>query len=331
MEKFTLGRDEFTVEIWSRGASVNDVRMPDRDGNLGSVVLGYAREEDRVAGRAYLGEICGPYANRIAAGGYVIDGVTHTPDLNDNGTATLHGGAHGWSTKDWEVDHADSRRVQLHLDWDGPGFPGPIHAEVTYRLDGWNLTHEVRATAQQSSVLSVVSHPYFNLSGTSNPIDDHELRVAASRYLPVNQASIPLPTAPWLVHNTPFDFRRSQLIGTALASKDSQIAASSGIDHALIVDGVGPRFAARLSHPGTGRTLEIHTDYPALQVYTGQGLNDPHVAHPIGAGIPRGGIALETEEYPDAPRRPDFPSTLIREGQMYIRTTTWQFAVQTTS
>jgi len=328
MKKFTLGQDGFTVEIWSRGACVNDVLMPDRDGNLASVVLGYSREEDRIAGRAYLGEMCGPFANRIAAGGYVIGDTTYTPDLNDNGTATLHGGTHGWSTQDWAVDDADSTSVHLHLDWEDPGFPGPIHGEVTYRLDGWNLTHTVRATASQPTIVSVVSHPYFNLSGAAHPIDDHKLMVAAGSYLPVDAAQIPLLDSPRPVDGTPFDFRRPRLLGDALATPDPQILASSGIDHALILDGDHMRFAALLTHPITGRSLEIHTDYPALQVYTGQGLNDSHVAHPTGAGIPRGGIALETEEYPNAPRRPDFPSVLIYPGQAYTRTTTWQFAVR---
>jgi len=328
MQKLTLGQDRFTVEIWSRGACVNDVRMPDRDGNIASVVLGYAREEDRLAGHAYLGEICGPVANRIAAGGYVIGDTTYTPDLNDNGTATLHGGAHGWSTKQWVVDHADPTSVRLHLDWEGPGFPSPIHVEVDYELDGWNLTHTVRASAAQPTLLNIVSHPYFNLSGTGNLITDHELLVPASAYLPVDQALIPTPDAPKSVKATPFDFRQPHLIADALASADPQILASGGIDHALILDQDIPRLAARLRHPGSGRCLEIYTDYPALQVYTGQTLNDPTVAHPDGAGVPGSGIALETEEYPNAPRRPDFPSILVTPPRTYTRTTTWQFTVQ---
>ena len=328
MKKITLGHGQFSVDIWSRGACVNDVRMPDREGNIASVVLGYDREEDRLAGRAYLGEICGPFANRIAPGGYVIDGKRFTPDLNDNGTATLHGGSRGWSTQDWEIEESDSDTARLSLDWEDPGFASPIHAEVEYRLDGWSLTHTVRATSDQATVLSVVSHPYFNLSGTSNPIDDHELCVAASAYLPTDEAAIPLPDAPWPVQGTPFDFRQPQVVGESLRGQDPQIIAHAGIDHALILDGEGMRLAASLRHPGTGRRLEISTDCPALQVYTAQNLDDRSVTHPTGAGVPRSGIALETEEYPDAPRRPDFPSVLVRPGQTYARTTTWHFSVE---
>ena len=329
MESIVLGGGDFTAEIWTRGACVNDVRMPDRTGLIASVVLGYASQADRLAGRAYLGELCGPFANRIAAGGFEIDGRTYTPDLNDAGTATLHGGRYGWSHAEWTLDEADRDHARLHLDWSHPdgGFPSPVHAEVEYRLDGWSLTHTVTARADVPSVLSVVSHPYFNLSGGPGPIGDHVLTVPASTYLPIDDASIPLADAPWPVDGTPFDFRAPTRVGDALAGGDPQIAAHGGIDHALILDGTGRRVAARLTHPGTGRELTIETDYPALQVYTGQFLDDPRVAHPEGAGHQHGGIALETEEYPDAPRRGDFPSTLVRPPHTYTRRTTWRFAL----
>ncbi|MCL2482509.1 MAG: galactose mutarotase [Propionibacteriaceae bacterium] len=329
MQKVVLGTGEVTAEIWSRGAAVNDLRMPDRAGRVASVILGYDCDEDRLAGSGYLGEICGPFANRIAAGGYVIDSVTYTPGLNDNGSATLHGGQHGWSTQDWTVVEADENHVSLHLDWSDPdgGFPGPIHADVEYRLDGWSLTHIVSATVDAPTVLNIVCHPYFNLSGTGSAIDDHELTVRASAYLPIDQASIPLAQAPKPVRGSPFDFTSVRLIGPALSDQDAQVRDHAGIDHAFVLDGPGSRDAARLRHPVTGRTVDIRTDYPAMQVYTGQFLSETAVTHPVGAGTVHTGIALETEEYPDSPRRPDFPSTLVRPGQVYSRTTTWLFSI----
>ncbi len=328
MEKITLTDGPYRAEIWSRGACVNDLRAPDRQGRVGPVLLGYASEADRLAGEGYLGEICGPFANRIAAGGYVIDGQTHTPDLNDEGRATLHGGSLGWSTQLWQVVDADQGQVHLRLDWSDPtgGFPGPIQADVIYRLAEGGLTHQVRATTMAPTVLNVVSHPYFNLSAEGGTIDDHELTVPASAFLPIDQASIPLPEAPQPVDSTPFDFRRPRLVGQAVASSDPQVSSRGGVDHALIVDGSGRRLAARLRHEASGRQLDILTDYPALQVYTGQFLDRVPVSHPAGAGSARSGIALETEEYPDAPRRPDFPSCLVRPGEVYTRTTTWQFS-----
>jgi len=328
MDRIALGSDDFQVEIWSLGACVNDLRMPDRFGQMASVVLGYDTEEDRRRGVAYVGEICGPFANRIAAGGYVIDGDVHTPELNDNGTATLHGGSQGWNRQDWVVTHVDQQMVRLHLDWCDAtdGFPGPIHADIEYRLQGWSLTHTVTATADVPTVLSIVSHPYFDLSSRQGSVADHQLQVAANWYLPVDEASIPLPDAPHPVQATPFDFRQPQSMADALSSQHPQMLIHHGLDHALILDQVGQP-VARLHHPGSGRWLTISTDYPALQVYSGQFLADQALSHPIGAGQARSGIALETEEYPDAPRRKDFPSVAIREGQTYSRTTTWEFGI----
>ncbi|MDR0489027.1 MAG: galactose mutarotase [Propionibacteriaceae bacterium] len=329
MEKVILGRDDFTVEIWSRGACVNDICMPDRHGRISSVVLGYATEEDRIASSGYFGEIVGPFGNRIAAGGYEIDGRRYTPDLNNNGVATLHGGSHGFSYQDWEVAQVDDQSLTLSLSWSDPneGFPGPIHVKVAYVLEGWSLTHKVIATTEVPTVISIVSHPYFNLSGGSETIDGHLLQVGASQYLPVNKNLIPLPEAPVAVDGTPFDFRGSRLLGEAFAEPDPQVIATGGIDHALILNGSGMRQVALLRHQESGRELIFHTDYPALQIYTGHMMTNPRISHPEGAGGKGTGIALETEEYPDAPRRPDFPSTILRPGEEYCRTTTWEFRV----
>ncbi|MDR0783562.1 MAG: galactose mutarotase [Propionibacteriaceae bacterium] len=332
MEKILLGDGEFTAEIWSLGAAVNDLRMPDRSGQIGSVVLGYPDEAARRAGSAYLGEICGPFGNRIAAGGFVIDGQTYTPDLNESTTATLHGGPHGWSYADWEVVEAGGNRARLHLDWEDPksgGFPGPIHADVVYELEGWTLTHTITATTETPTVLNIISHPYFNLSLTGEAIDDHYLQVCANGYLAVDEALIPLAGAPQGVEGTPFDFRVARRLGDALATPYPQIQAHKGLDHAFVLDEALAEMglpAAVLMHPPSGRSLAIMTDYPALQVYTGQYLAEPGI-HPVGAGGARSGIALETQGFPNAPCRPDFPNSVVDPGEVYVRTTTWAFQV----
>ncbi|MCL2736127.1 MAG: galactose mutarotase [Propionibacteriaceae bacterium] len=357
MEKIWLAQGDFAVEVWSLGACVNDIRMPDREGRVESVLLGYDTEEDRRAGTGYLGEICGPVANRIGPGGYVIDGQTYTPELNDQGFATLHSGSHGWSANEWRIDStpqiADPRSVCLRLDWRDPdgGFAGPVHAQVVYEVamceprppgpdresDGpaacWALTHTVEVQTEVPTVVNIASHPYFNLSGAATPIDDHRLTVTAGHYLPIDEHSLPRPDAPAPRAGSPFDVDGSTAdLGEVLASQDPQMRAHGGIDHAMILDGApgpdGLRPAAHLWHTTSGRALSIHTDYPALQVYTGQFLSDTRVTHPLGAGGPRTGIALETEEYPDAPRRGDFPSVLLRPGQTYVRRTRWEFSVR---
>ncbi|MDR2973858.1 MAG: galactose mutarotase [Propionibacteriaceae bacterium] len=328
MEKLTLTHGDVSAEIWSKGACVNDLRTPDRHGQIASIVVGYPDETARLAGSGYLGEMCGPFANRIAQGGYRIGQTVHTPALNDSGSSTLHGGPNGWSTQDWQIVEADERQARLRLDWSDPddSFPGPIHAEVAYRLDGGGLTHQIRVTSEAATVLSVVSHPYFNLSGTGAVIDDHELMVRASRFLPIDAACIPLEDAPWSVDGSSFDFRQSRLIEDALATDDPQVRDHGGIDHALILDDPHAGVVARLRHRGSGRQIEFLTNYPALQVYTGQYLDDSTISHPVGAGTSRTGIALETEEYPNAPRRPDFPSCLVSPGEVYTRATTWRLS-----
>ncbi|MCL1923528.1 MAG: galactose mutarotase [Propionibacteriaceae bacterium] len=341
MEKITLGDKSFSVEIWSRGAAINDIRMPDRHGSVGSVVLGYDTEQARLAGAGYLGEIVGPYANRIGEGGFVIDGKQYTPELNNNGTSTLHGGPHGMSYQDWEVVEATKYRVRLQLDWSDPtgGFPGPVHVEVVYfaqsLMGTMMLTHKVRATSAVPSVLSIVSHPYFNLSGTGSPIHDHILSVTASTYIPVDEALIPLPGEPVSVEGTPFDFRQARPLGDALGSKDPQVELCQGIDHGFVIDsspklGGHGSIVGTLVHKESGRVILMMSDYPALQVYTGQGLNDDGVTHPPGAGGAFTGIALETQEYPNAPQRTDYPSKVLRPGEVFSRTTSWSFLVNST-
>jgi aldose 1-epimerase len=332
-EKITLSNDQIEAEIWSLGAAVNDLKAPDRDGVLASVILGYADEAARRAGSGYLGEIVGPVANRIAEGGYEVDGTTYTPVLNEP-HATLHGGPHGFSEQVWEVTDVSPTEVTLRLEWSDPdgGFPGPIRAEVTYVLEGSSLLHIVQAACPQAAPLNVVSHPYFNLSGSLSPVGDHTLQVFAERYLPIDDDSIPLPEAPSPVADTAFDLRQPQPLAQVMAADDPQIRLVGGVDHAFVLDAAQPAVdgglpvAAVLAHEGSGRRLTIETDEPALQVYTGHMLADSAIAHPTGG--PGTGVALEAEGYPDAPRRADFPSVLVRPGQTYQRRTRWVFSAR---
>lgn len=334
MPVITLSYGGISADIWTLGAAVNDLRLPDRDGRVASVVLGYANRADRLAGRAYCGEIVGPVANRIGADGYSIDQVVYRPELNEP-AATLHSGSAGFHRADWTVRQADARQVVLGLDWASPdgGFPGPIRAEVRYRLDDAGLSHRIVASAPVATNLNIVSHPYFNLSGGGVDIGDHELTVPASRFLPVDDNLMPLADAPWSLDGSALDLRAGVRLGDVIAADDPQIRAHAGLDHAYILDqtgildGQGWRLAARLYHPGSGRQLTISTDQAALQIYTGQGLDDARIAHPGGAGGAYAGVALETEAYPGAANRPDFESILVRPGEEFDHTTIWRFAV----
>ena len=328
MEKVTLKTAELEAEIWTLGAAVNDIRVADRNGIVGSVLLGYETEAQRRLGISFLGEIVGPVANRIAEGGYEIDGVAYTPHLNDGGHATLHGGDDGFFRHVWKILDQTATTLRLGLDWEGldGGFPGSIHVQIEYEAVGSALTHRITATADVPTNLNIVSHPYFNLSGELVSIRDHILEVPAGWFLPIDNCAIPFADAPWKVDGSVLDLRQGLRIGDLRFGSEPQTVAHNGIDHAFILDPGG--YAGRLTHPPSGRVLEIFTDYPALQVYMGQGFGAAGISHPAGQEAPYCGIALETEEYPDAPRRPDFPSILIRPGETYRRTTTWRFSTQ---
>jgi len=325
-----IGHDRLLASIWTVGAALNSLWVPDRAGRMASVVLGFSNLTDRLRGVDYLGEVIGPYANRIAGGRFVLDGVTHELARNEGDTC-LHGGPDAFNRQTWRVEAADRDHVRLALDWpDGRnGFPGPIHAEASYGVDGPTLTHTIRATAERPTVVNLVAHPYFNLSGRLQPVHDHELAVAAASYLPVTPEGIPLPTAPAPVAGS-LDLRRPRLLGDVVTSDHPQVLRRGGLDFAFVLDTpAAGRLtpAAVLTHAGSGRRLAVETDFPALHVYSAQGLDDPRVALPQGVPGPFTGLALEAEEFPDAPNRPDFPSTLLRPGEVYERTTRWTFSV----
>jgi aldose 1-epimerase len=326
----TLGHDELLVSVWTTGAALNSVQAPDRDGRLAEVVPGYSSLIDRQRGIAFLGEIVGPFANRIARARFPLDGRDVELAANE-GANILHGGPNAFYRQTWELLDQAPDAVRLGLTWpDGAnGFPGPIRAEVTYRVDGPTLVHEVTATADQPTPVSIVSHVYFNLSGRLTPVHDHELAIAAGRYLPVDDDLIPLPSAPADVAGS-FDFRTPRRLDQVLSSDHPQIRRCGGLDHAFVLDhapdaGVVP--VAHLTHPPSGRRVTIQTDFPALQVFTGQTLDDDHIAHPPGPPVPYCAVAIETEEFPDAPNRLDFPGVILRPGETYQRTTRWTFGV----
>ncbi|MDR1078297.1 MAG: galactose mutarotase [Propionibacteriaceae bacterium] len=330
-EVIRLANDSCEVTVWSLGAAVNDIRVPDRQGRLESVVLGYSSVGDRLEGRSYLGEVVGPVGNRIADARFSLDGAEFALERNDRGQS-LHSGPDGFHRQTWQVLDQTPDRVRLTLTWaDGrAGFPGPITVELEYRLEGLTLSHQLTARVGGPALVSPVAHPYFNLSGRLGSVLDHHLQIRAQSYLPVDDRLIPLASAPQPVADTAFDWRRSRLLSDLESATDPQVRACGGLDHAFVLDRQPtdpPSPAAVLYHSGSGRRLVIETDYPALQVYTGQGLDESEIAHPPGQPGPHCGVALETEGFPDAPNRPDFPSVVVRPGQTWRRTTRWVFSV----
>jgi aldose 1-epimerase len=311
MQKLRIGTGVVTAEIWTLGAALNAVWAPDRDGKLVQVVLGHTDEAERLASSAYLGEIVGPFGNRIRDARFTIDGVPHQLERNFLGKHSLHSGSDGFHRQEWTVADAGADHVRLTLTWsDTTGeHPGPVHAAVTYWAEGNTLSYDIDVTTDAPTVVNVIGHPYVNLAGQGT-VAGQVLTIAADTYIPVDDELIPTADAPAPVEGR-FDLRLGQTVG--------DIVAAGGVDHCFVLDGTGLRQVASLVDPASGRRLDIATDEPGLQIYDGRGLDE--IGYPA-----YGGLAIETQHFPDAPNRPDFPSTLLHPGELRTSRTVWTFS-----
>jgi aldose 1-epimerase len=326
------------VQIATLGGTITSVLVPDRDGNMENVTLGFATPDGYVEGNSnYFGNITGRYANRIALGTFTIGDETFQLDIN-NDPNSLHGGNLGFEDVVWaaeEVDAEDGVAVRMSRtspDMEG-GYPGNLAAEVTYTLtDNNEIRMDYKATTDEPTVVNLTNHAYWNLAGEgSGSIEGHELTLMASNYTPVDATLIPTgEIAP--VAGTPMDFTTPHLIGERIRDDFEQLVLGRGYDHNYVLDRSSPDdtssiLAARVVDPESGRTLEIHTTEPGIQFYSGNFLNGTTIG-PSGKMYRQGdGFALETQHYPDSPNQPDFPSTLLEPGQEYNTTTIYAFSV----
>lgn len=308
------------------GATVHELVVPGGDGVRRNVVLNQATAADYLASRDYLGGTIGRYANRIARGRFELDGRPVQVGTHDRGNH-LHGGPDGFDRRLWEVEDVSGTHALLTLDSpDGDqGFPGRVRAEARFEVIGDRVRLDLTATTDATTVVNLTSHAYFNLDGPGRgTVDDHELAIAADEYTPVDATSIPLGSHR-AVAGTAFDFRTATPIGPALRSPDEQVVTARGIDHNYVLRGTGMRPAATLSSRRTGTTLELSTDLPGLQVYTGNFL-DGRLPSAAGGGYRQGdGIALEPQLFPDTPNRPDFGSAVLHPGETWRAALEWRF------
>lgn len=309
------------LEVMSRGAVIRALRVPDRDGRLDDVVLGYDDVQSYVDDRFYLGAAIGRYANRIAGGRFSLDGRTYQLPINDSPNH-LHGGPAGFHTATWQPQAEPGRAVLSYRSVDGEaGYPGNLEVEVSYTLtDANELIVAWRATTDRSTPLNLTQHSYFNLRGAgSGTINQHRLRINADHYLPVDETSIPTGERR-AVQGTPFDFTvmRPVLDGRAEA-----------YDHCYVLRGESGvlREAAELYEPKSGRVLTVLTTEPGMQLYTGQFLQ---LMQGKGATRyqPYCGLCLETQRFPDAPNQPSFPSAILRPGTEFRSTTIIRFGIR---
>ncbi len=327
-----------TVKITNYGATVTSISVPDRNGNFADIALGYNRMEDYInaVDKPYFGAIVGRYGNRIAKGQFTLDGETFSLAVN-NGPNHLHGGIVGFDKVVWTahpIAGNDWRGLELrYLAKDKEeGYPGNLDITVSYKLydDNALLVH-YHATTDKATPVNLTQHTYFNLKGEGNgDILEHELLLNASHYTPVNATLIPTgKIAP--VASTPFDFTTSKPIGRDIGQAHQQLKFGAGYDHNWVINGkpdAALRLAARVYEPTTGRVLEVHTDEPGIQFYCGNFLDGRLRGKSGKPYIHRGGFCLETQHYPDSPNQPNFPSSILRPGEIYQTTTIFKFGIK---
>lgn len=333
VESFTLTNaagDSVTAITY--GGLITSINVRDRNGKRDDVVLGHDTLADYLKDGSYFGAVVGRYANRIGGAQFTIDGQTYKLAAND-GTNSLHGGIKGFDKAVWKaqpIEAADSAGVVLtHVSPDGDeGFPGTLSVSVTYTFnDKGELAIDYEATTDKPTVFNPTQHTYFNLGGDgSGDVLAHELTINADKYTPVDANLIPTGELA-SVEGTPLDFRTPTPIGARISH--DMLKRAMGYDNNFVINrtGDGLVLAARVVDPKSGRTMEVHTTEPGVQLYTANHQNgnvgkSGHVYNQYHA------FCLETEHYPDSPNKPSFPSTLLRPGETFKSRTVYAFSAQ---
>lgn len=324
------------ARITNYGGIVVSLRVPDRAGKFDDVVLGYDSIDDYIKGTFYLGALIGRYGNRIAKGRFTLNGVGYQLAVN-NGENALHGGTKGFDKVVWNAKPRESMSgpgLELtYVSHDGEeGYPGNLSVKVNYTLTNNNeLRIDYFATTDKDTIVNLTHHSYFNLAGHGNgDILNHRLMLAANRFTPTDAGSIPYGELR-SVKGTPFDYTRATAIGSRIDQDDEQLKFSQGYDHNWVLDGPTGRLrrVATVSEDITGRTMEVWTTEPGIQFYTGNFLAGKPTGKSGKVYSRRSGFCLETQHFPDAPNKSNFPSTVLRKGRAFRSTTIYKFSVRT--
>jgi aldose 1-epimerase len=334
VDLYTLtNRNGVEAKIMTYGGTVVSLRVPDRNGKLGDVVLGYDSLEGYLKNNPYFGSIIGRYGNRIAGGKFSLNGRQYTLARN-NGENHLHGGVKGFDKVVWQAKESNTKDgpslTLSYVSKDGEeGYPGNLSVTVVYTLTDKNeLKIDYAATTDKETVVNLTHHSYFNLAGRGS-ILDHQLTIHADRFTPVDGGLIPTGELR-SVKGTPMDFTRPAAIGARIDQQDEQLILGKGYDHNWVLGSGGGRLAhaATVYEPASGRVMEVHTTEPGLQFYSGNFLDGSITGKGGEVYAKRAGFCLETQHFPDSPNHPNFPSTVLRPGRKYSTTTIYKFTAK---
>lgn len=326
VECYTLQVDSYSVTISTLGASIIDIFVPDKNGKISNIVLGYKDIEDYRYGDSYFGATIGRYADRISNASFTLKGKRYQLDSNDSQGNSLHGGRCGFSNQIWKVIRINQKpnlSIQLGLrSPDGDmGYPGNLDILVTYTLSpSGSLTILYETISDGYCPVSLTNHTYFNLS-YKNHILDHNIRFKSSQYLDVDE-SLNYSGKIASVENSPLDFQEMTMIGDALKFQN-------GFDHAFIIDDTSsfPRLCAQVSEPSSGRTLDLYSTYPVILFYTGNHLDGSVKGRDVKSRTKFGGFCLEAEQYPDSMNHQNFPSAVQKPMIWYKHSIKYLFGV----
>jgi aldose 1-epimerase len=329
VDLYTLKSEGIEVQVMNFGARVVSIKTADRDGKVANVVLGYRAFDGYLDDKStYFGAIVGRYGNRIAFGKFSLDGHQYQIPTNDHGNA-LHGGTVGFDRLVWQARPiADGVEMTLVSKDGDQGFPGTLTVHVRYTVHHGALRIDYNATTDKDTVVNLTNHSYFNLAGDGQGTILHdEVTIPADSYTPVNAGLIPTGVlAP--VEGTPFDFRKSTVIGARIHDNNEQLKFAGGYDHNWVLRGKNGEMktAARVYDPVSGRVLTVTTTQPGVQFYTGNSLTGAKFGKEQ-VGYPKNSaLCLETQHFPDSPNHPKFPTTELKPGETMHSTTIFTFS-----
>ncbi|MBV9180432.1 MAG: galactose mutarotase [Acidobacteria bacterium] len=327
---YTLKTDALEADIIAYGGIIQSLKVPDKAGTSADVVLGFDSLDGYTSGnKAFFGALIGRYGNRIAGGQFTLDGRAYQIPKND-GPNALHGGPRGFDKVVWSAKPIAHGVELTYVSPDGDqGFPGTLTAIVRYTLVGKELKIEYNATTDKDTVVNLTNHSYFNLSGQGKgDILAHQVQIHASRYTPVDDSLIPTgELAP--VEGTPFDFRKPTAVGARINDDNDQLKKGHGYDHNWVLDSAGKLSpAAEVYDSSSGRVLEVLSDQPGVQFYTGNFLDGSITGKDGKVYGHRAALCLETQHFRDSPNHRKFPSTELKPGQKYHTVTVFRFSTR---